>query len=91
MYRIIDTRSAGKTSRLMLLAKENNGVIVCRNPEAYRKKAINYGIVGIEFIDYNTFFASMPFNHAKKVFIDDLEEFLELCGNVNGYTITVGE
>jgi hypothetical protein len=32
MYRIIDGRGTGKTSRLMLLAKENNGVIVCANP-----------------------------------------------------------
>ena len=34
MYRIIDTRASGKTSRLMLLAKENNGVFVCANPYA---------------------------------------------------------
>ena len=40
MYRIIDKRSSGKTSRLMLLAKENNGIIVCRNPKAMEEKAM---------------------------------------------------
>ena len=34
MYRIIDNRSSGKTSRLMLLAKENNAAIACSNPSA---------------------------------------------------------
>lgn len=38
MYRIIDGRGTGKTSRLMLLAKENNGVIVCANPQKMREK-----------------------------------------------------
>ncbi len=31
MYRIIDGRSSGKTSRLMLLAKETNAAIACSN------------------------------------------------------------
>lgn len=34
MYRIIDGRASGKTSRLLLLAKENNGIVVCANPSA---------------------------------------------------------
>ena len=34
MYRIIEGRGTGKTSRLMLLAKEADGVIVCSNPYA---------------------------------------------------------
>ena len=32
MYRIIENRGTGKTSRLMLLAKENNAIFVCSNP-----------------------------------------------------------
>ena len=31
MYRIIDGRATGKTSRLMLLAKENDGIVVCKD------------------------------------------------------------
>ena len=55
MYRIIDGRGTGKTSRLMLLAKENNGVIVCANPQKMREKAEVYGIIGLEFISYKEF------------------------------------
>ena len=58
MYRIIDGRGTGKTSRLMLLAKETNGTIVCGNPKAMREKALAYGIVGIDFISYNDFLLS---------------------------------
>ena len=41
MYQIIDKRGSGKTSRLMLLAQENNGVFVCANPYGMREKAKN--------------------------------------------------
>jgi hypothetical protein len=34
MIRIIDGRGTGKTSRLMLLAKEHNALFVCDNPDA---------------------------------------------------------
>jgi hypothetical protein len=56
MYRIIDDRGTGKTSRLMLIAKENNALFVCSNPDAMRYKAKAYGIDGIEFISYGEFF-----------------------------------
>ena len=39
MIRIIDERGSGKTSRLMLLAKENNATFVCSNPSAMKVKA----------------------------------------------------
>jgi len=39
MIRIIDERSTGKTSHLMLLAKEHNALFVCSNPSAMRYKA----------------------------------------------------
>ena len=39
MYRIIDKRGSGKTSRLMLLAKETGATIVCSNPDAFKYKA----------------------------------------------------
>ena len=54
MYRIIDGRGSGKTSRLMLIAKENNATFVCSNPRAMEAKAHAYGIVGINFLDYYT-------------------------------------
>ena len=47
MYRIIDSRGSGKTSRLMLLAKENDAAIACSNPAAMRQKAYAYGITAL--------------------------------------------
>lgn len=58
MYRIIDSRSSGKTSRLMLLAKETGAKIACNNPIAMRQKANAYGITGIDFISYSELFRS---------------------------------
>ena len=52
MIRVIDGRGTGKTSRLMLLAKEKNAIIACSNPNAMRIKSEGYGIVGINFISY---------------------------------------
>ena len=52
MYTIIDKRGTGKTSRLLLLAKENNGIIICQNPPLMQKKAYGYGITGIDFMSY---------------------------------------
>ena len=49
MNRIVDRRCTGKTSRLMLLAKENNGIIVCQNPTALREKANSLGGYVIPF------------------------------------------
>ena len=50
MYRIVDGRGTGKTSRLMLLAKDIGATIVCSNPHAMEQKAHAYGITGINFI-----------------------------------------
>lgn len=55
MYRIIDGRGSGKTSRLMLLAKEHNGIVVCANPNSMREKAHRYGFTEIEFMSYADF------------------------------------
>ena len=91
MYRIIDKRSSGKTSRLMLLAKENNGIIVCRNPKAMEEKAKRYGIVGIDFITYGEYMQLDPYTYnSKPYYIDELEVFIRSItpGTVDGYTIS---
>ena len=88
MYRIIDNRATGKTSRLMLLAKEQNGIIVCKDPIAMRKKAYDYGIVGIDFIPYHLYLPNER-NNERPVFIDELELYLKSWNkNIQGYTIS---
>ena len=87
MYRIIDSRSSGKTSRLMLLAKETNSAIACMNPHAMRAKAHAYGITGIDFISYSDLFNG---GWDGKVLIDELEEFVKqyVDATITGYSLT---
>ena len=88
MYRIIDSRGSGKTSRLMLLAKENNGIIVCANPYAMREKAYSYGLVGFDIISYGDFMGGMYENN-KPIFIDEMDIFLKhYNSNIMGYTVS---
>lgn len=87
MYRIIDGRGTGKTSRLLLLAKENNGIIVCADPDRMRNKAYAYGITGIDFISYSEFNPLYRYN--KPIFIDELDIFLNrLNRDIQGYTLS---
>lgn len=89
MYKIIDKRGTGKTLRLMLLAKENNGIIVCSAPKGFEYKAEFYGLTGIEFINYNDFLNG-AYNHEKKVFIDEIDVLLrKIEENTMGYTISL--
>lgn len=88
MYRIIDGRGSGKTSRLMLLAKESGAKIACSNPWAMRQKAYDYGITGIDFISYNDLFTGEY--DGQDVMIDELGCFVSNCidGKLTGYTLS---
>ena len=95
MYQIIDKRANGKTSRLLLLAKENNGIVVCKNPEHMREKAYVYGLTGIDFVSYQEFDRDVSESYEsgntynKPVFIDELDNYLKhLQFNIQGYTIS---
>ena len=95
MYRIIDSRGTGKTSRLMLLAKEKNGTIVCSNPKAMQRKAYDYGLTGITFISYHEFLLDGHGSNIGDYYIDELEPFLQavqyatgLKGTLQGYTLS---
>ena len=85
MYRIIDERGSGKTGRLFLLAKENNGIIACANPHAMRVKAERYGILGIDFISYSELLEQGP-KITGNIFIDELEVFEQYAiRNMSGF------
>ena len=76
MYRIIDGRGTGKTSRLFLLAKEAGIPIICQCPQDMREKAYSYGITGIDFIGYQEALTARDMSDAiKDVFIDNIEQF----------------
>ncbi len=93
MRRIINSRGTGKTSLLMLLAKENNAIFVCASPSAMINKAYRYGIVGIHFMSYDEFLnhngLDVPY------VIDELELFTKYAIEKNyihspmlGYTLS---
>ena len=90
MYRIIDSRSSGKTSRLMLLAKENNSVIACLNPYAMREKALGYGITGLTIVSYEDILNKYNYYlRGRTVMIDEIESFVQyqLFTKLTGYTL----
>ena len=94
MYRIIDRRGTGKTSRLLLLAKEHNGIVVCKDPEVLRIKAHSYGITGLDFVSYYEY-SDFIYGYGnrnlvnKSIFIDELDLFLKhLDCNIQGYTVS---
>lgn len=98
MYRIIGTRCTGKTSRLMLIAKENNAIFVCSNPAAMETKARAYGIAGLEFISYENFAEGLRgYQNNVPVVIDDLDTYISYIvkatcnGKLIGYTISEDE
>ena len=91
MYQIIDKKGSGKTSRLMLLAQESNGVFVCANPYGMKEKAKNYGFSGFEIISYEDYLKH-NYSYNKMVFIDELELFVKSLGNnLNGYSLSLGD
>lgn len=91
MYRIIDKRANGKSSRLILLAKEMGLPIACNNPGAMRQKALSYGIVGVEFISYNDIIGDNAKGKCQDVLIDELEAFVRYSlqnQSLKGYTLS---
>lgn len=76
----------------MLLAKENNGVLVCSNPHAMQAKAKAYGLVGFDIISYNDYLMGQ-FDENKPIFVDELDEFVRLAQKncLNGFTLTIGD
>ena len=91
MFQIIGERGCGKTSQLMLLAKEKNAFYACENPYAMREKALAYGIIGITFISYSELFSGEY--EDKPIVIDELETFVKeyIGGNLIGYSLTQGD
>ncbi len=91
MYRIIDNRTSGKTSRLMLLAKEQNGILVCANPYAMREKAHAYGLTGFDIISYSDY-RNQNYETGKPCFIDEIECFVRSLGvDFCGYTLSADD
>ena len=91
--RIVEGRGTGKTKKLMIAVKENNGILVCFNPSAMHSKALAYGLTGFDIISYTDYFKS-NYDLKKKIYIDELEIFVKYLlgdGNFSGYTLSIGD
>lgn len=88
MHRIIDRRGTGKTRKLLEYAKDHKANVICKNPNIMEQKAINYGIIGLNFISYNDFLNTTISSESLCV-IDEMEEFIKYkCPTLVGYTLS---
>ena len=95
---IVGTSSIGKTRKLLEFVREQNAVVVCRNPSGMARKAQAYGIFGLSFIGYDEVISS---NHiydgevyiGEKFVIDEVADFLSdfFGGPCIGFTQTEEE
>ena len=69
---IVGAPSSGKTKEMLQMAKDLDAVVICRNPEAMRVKAQNYGLFRMEFYGYNEI---EDLREGRNVVIDELGEF----------------
>lgn len=96
LYRITGNRCTGKTSRLILLAKEQNGIIVSISPDYVKSLAHKYDISNIDVISYSEYNEMLmgkrsSIDYDRPIFIDELEIFLQLYldKNIQGYSISI--
>ena len=85
---IIGNAGTGKTKELLQAAKENNAVVVCRNPDAMRVKAQNYGFYGMEFYGYDEI---GDLREDREIVVDELGDFFRFGLNLklDGFNMTV--
>lgn len=91
MYKIIDGRGTGKTTRLITLAKETNATIVAANPDYVHYKAERLGIFGVEVISYEQFISLRDQKPENQFMIDEISVFANYItrktgGKLLGYT-----
>lgn len=96
MIQVIDNRGTGKTLRLILMAKEQNGIVVCSNPAAMKEKVEHgYGITGVDYLSYLQYIQclrreSRPLE--KPIFIDEVSTFLKILDkNIFGYSESLND
>lgn len=77
------------TKELLMKAKEDDALIVCANPDALRKKAYEYEIMGLRFVSYLDYIATSNRLALGDIYIDDIELYLDIVTNrkLKGYTV----
>ena len=85
MFIISGGKGTGKTRALLERAKAENGVVVCKDPDAMRSRAHKYGIVGLDIVSYGEVHLT-----SKPVYIHDINKFIEYnMPEATGYTLNL--
>ena len=93
---IVRENSSGKTKELLMFAKENDLLVICRDAAAIERKAQAYGIYGLGFISYEEiarnnriYNGSLELN--VPFVVDEVESFLSFlfANDCRGFTQTV--
>ena len=85
MFIISGGKGTGKTRALLEKAKAENGIVACKDPEAMRERAYDYGIVGLDFVGYGDIYLT-----GKPVYIHDINKFIEYnIPETAGYTLNL--
>lgn len=69
---IFGNAGTGKTRELLEIAKQYNAIVVCKNPDAMRVKAQNYGLYRMDFRGYDEL---KDIEDGAPVVIDELSDF----------------
>lgn len=89
---VVDGNSTGKTKKLLYFAKDNNAIVVCKNPSGMKRKAEAYGIFGLDFYSYSDAFNLLDEGFTNNYVIDEVADFINLyfsgVGQLIGFTQT---
>jgi len=88
MEKIIAERGTGKTAKLINLAVENNGIIVCSNPAHVINKGYDMGVTNLNVLSYVQYSIEKS-SISQPVYIDDIDAFFaEFDSNIAGYSVS---
>lgn len=86
MIKLIGERGSGKTGKLIELAAEQGGTIVCKNPNHIVEKGYSMGITSLNVVSYVQYLASKDAVNGP-VFVDDMDALLEAIDpRIAGFT-----
>ena len=85
MFIVSGGKGTGKTRALLERASAENGIVVCKDPDAMRDRAHRYGITGLEIVGYSDIYLA-----GKPVYIHDVNKFIEHnMPEAAGYTLNI--
>ena len=87
MYKIVNGRGTGKTKALLVKAADEGAIVICRDPDAMKTRALMYGLYDLRIMGYDGFEEARALS---EVYIHDVDDFLDwyYAGAVKGYTMT---